>query len=71
MFDQSRTVTVLLSVGNAETVALQLVSPCAKNCCGFAVVPTSSQYSETPIPLVHWNVTVDDVNVDEGAGANI
>jgi hypothetical protein len=32
------------------------------------VVPTYSQYWETPVPVFHVNVVVDEVNVDPGVG---
>ena len=34
-------------------------------------MPTSNQYCDTLVPPVHWNVTVDDVNVDDGGGVVI
>jgi hypothetical protein len=32
------------------------------------VVPTVNRYCATPVPPVHWKVTVDAVNLDPGAG---
>ena len=36
-----------------------------------AVVPTDSSYAVTPVPPVHWKVTVEAVNVEPGAGVVI
>ena len=70
--DDNRTKIVLPFVGRFETVALRLVPRSAPYTSEPpAVVPTCSRYWDTPVPPVHWKVTVDDVNVDEGGGVVI
>src|SRR5437667_176801 len=68
--DHSRTFTGLPSTGKTFIVADKLV-PCD---CAYRlllptpVVPTDNQYSVTPAPALHANVTDGEVSVEPGVG---